>query len=420
MFPNILNYTFSNKNMFNPNGTGGFQRGLPGLGMPPFNPGVPGMRMGEDNTTWQSNQRVYYPYTCLPLINIASNSLYLEKNYVFAWDTDDTTGLSSESPETIFNQYMRQGLMVDNVKYNGATDMGPSNIPIIIALNLPMLNYHLMKMCNSVVPAEIDKKYSGSRDLEPWLIPPVEHVVARVWPIGPNVTTKEAAEFGYTTRNIAHTGMSDTRHLWAACDWDGTRNNKFQMVPTGARVGFMCYPELATKYKNPEIFHYQIDEEVVVSQHNTKEVFWKVVPVICGDDEHMKSLEAKYTIVKNFCIDSTEVIDGEIDITGEKIYHDKTLVTLTYRPYIWRVGKLGGPAAGPMNNATGTTLDNFYLSNDPAMDYNTLVRLPVFELHADILGPPYKSHNFSFNRRKPLKVDDMKFNRYHHHLLLDL
>lgn len=397
--------------MFQPSGTGGFQRGYPSWGIPPFNPGVPTPRMGDDNTTWQSNQRVYWNFNCVPLINIASNSRYLEKNYVFAWSTEDLSEVTKESVDNIFNQYHASGPLIDNQVHTHG-NYGNSHIPIITAVNLPIVNYLLMKMCNDVVPGEIDKKFAGCKEIEPWIIPPIAEVVKRVWPIGPNVTTKEAAEYGYTVRNVALTGFGDTRSLWGCCNWDGKFHNKFEMIPTGSRAGFMCYPVLASKYKNSENFNYTIDEQVTVGVYNTKEVFWKIVPVLCGDGEHMKSMEAEYTIVKHFGIntpESFECDDGEI--------HDKVLTTLIYKPYIWKVGKIGGPASGPMTNATGGQHDKFRIETDPTVDYNTLVKLPVFEMHADILGPAYKSPNHTFNARSVLSPDERDLNRYHHHLL---
>ena len=398
--------------MFQQEGTGGFQRGFEGIQVPPFQRGSSFLTMGEDNTKWQSNQRVYYPFCCIPLNNVTTNSTYLEKNYVFAWSTDDISDVSFESPDNIFQQTFISGPTIDGFNHNSWLGRGKGTV--ILALNLPLVNYMLMKQCNDTVPGEIDPKFIGCKEIEPWVIPPIETIVKKIWPVGPNITTKEAALYGYVSRNIGLYGMGDTRAIWACTMWQNNRNNQFQMIKTGSRVGFMCYPVLASSYRHPERFDYVIDAETTHSVDNTKEVFWKVVPILCGDDEYMKNMEAKYSVTKTFSILSQNPFkndDGEM--------HDRVLHTIVYKPYIWKVGVIAEPAASHATNATGTRLDVLRIGSDPTVDYNALAMLPVFQLDADSLGPSCRGVRSSIRGRRRLTDDETYSNRFHHHMLFD-
>ena len=387
-----------------------FQRGMPGLTVPPFQRGDGSLgRMGQDDTYWHTNTRIHKDYTCLALNRLEATSTYLEKSFVFSWSKEHSRDIAREIATTIFNQYGARSRPDGQIPV--IEKDGPVQNPVIVAVNLPILNWLLATYSNKCDVSKYFDRIHNNPQLEAWIIPPIEEIQALIWPIGGCVNTKATDEVTAAMANggqmmhngqnhvrvVCHNGAVDIRDFWGILNYNNSGSNEYTRVPVGERVGWMIKPVLTSSYVNSDLLSFKVDQKSTLDVINTKEVIWQCVPCRFGDADALIKEEFNNTISKKFLVKLRQSEVFEVD--GVK--YDTVLKDTVYKPYFMSCGKIGAAGSGKADDSafkqSEIDFDKMGIFDDPSKNAAQIDALPIIELHGDALAPRWGPKGNRYN-----------------------
>lgn len=368
-----------------------FQRGYKNLAYNPFTKGTLGIeRFPENHSKVVTNVPVHVGYTCVPLIGYGRECTYLLKSYVFNWSKENSYELVDKITDSLF-QHWRRKRRADGMQHDDFEDQ-PRQGGQIFAANIQILNYLITRYCNESDPLRWDSDVALNPELEDLIIPPMEELKKLIMPVGMSVTTKytendvTAGSDSFVTA-VCQTGSHDTRDLWSFSNFTYEQRTKLTHSPISAHVGFGLVPYWTSELPNPSNIKFTTDLNRSERVNNTKSILYKVIPVFWGNHEHMKEMAEKYTIRKPVLVKSGKTFEYEGEV------YDSHLKEIVYKPYFWKVGKIGdkgsGRSAPVESDFSGNSTDKVYIVNDPCFDYNEMAKLYIVRLDADYLACPY-------------------------------
>lgn len=359
-----------------------FQAGSTELSSAPFQRGlVNGLGLLPGSRAPVSNLIVNYNYTLMPMHNLNRFSPYLDGMFVFSYSHEDSYEDHDEIANKFFSSSSKRRRTTNNSVHIAELHGGQQN-PLIIGVNLPLLNYLLAKVCLSYNAVSKNNDALTSNLLQRWILPDKKKILNLIYPVGGNVTNPEVRRLKYNdggpdVRVMCLFGAVEVFDFWSCCPCI-TSSNKFLRLRPQTDIGFVLRAIEVRHYGDEKncVLNFSIDNSLNEKLVYDKDVVWKVEPFVFGCTEEFIAKEKEYTLKRHI-----EVMDGK-DVKIDSNNYNKKVLTVEYKPFFWKIGKIGSNTTG----GTDSVFDDISVKQDPSVSFHQLIRLPKVTIYMDTLA----------------------------------